>query len=469
MIDSVENIAENRGTVLLVDDEIFVRQSTEKWLQMAGFRVIGCDSAEQALPYLDEAFPGVIVSDVKMPGMDGIAFMGKVLEIIPGLPMVLVTGHGDVDMALSAMRDGAYDFIEKPFNPERLVETIQRACEKRKLMLENLRLQKHLSSSSGIDSRLIGMSPAIKRLKQEILTLADLNTNVIIYGETGTGKELVAQCLHEFSARSRHHFVPINCGAIPEHLIESELFGHESGAFTGASKRRIGKFEFASGGSLFLDEIESMPLNLQIKLLRALQEGVIERLGGNEVISVDLRVVAAAKTDLREDQNFREDLFYRLNVSQLHIPALRERPEDIPLLFEHYVRSISSEENRSQRRLSDQDFHTLGKYTWPGNVRELKNTAMRFALDARMSVADILYPDEKPLQRLNVQSDSTQPLAVQLAKFEAEVIKQALRAHQGNIKSVMLELDLPRRTLNQKMAKHGITRADYMDDSVGSL
>ena len=179
--------------------------------------------------------------------------------------------------------------------------------------------------------------------------------------------------------------------------------------------------------------------------------------------------MAAAKTDLREDQNFREDLFYRLNVSQLHIPALRERPEDIPLLFEHYVRSISSEENRSQRRLSDQDFHTLGKYTWPGNVRELKNTAMRFALDARMSVADILYPDEKPLQRLNVQSDSTQPLAVQLAKFEAEVIKQALRAHQGNIKSVMLELDLPRRTLNQKMAKHGITRADYMDDSVGSL
>ncbi|MFC6673203.1 sigma-54-dependent transcriptional regulator [Marinobacterium aestuariivivens] len=263
------------------------------------------------------------MTDVRMPGMDGLELMHEALTRLPGLPVVLVTAHGDIDMATRAMRDGAYDFIEKPFVPERLVETLQRACDKWRLLLENHRLQQDLASRSGIDARLIGLSPPMQRLKQELQTLAAIDTSVIIYGETGTGKELVAQCLHDFGPRHRRHFVPINCGAIPESLIESELFGHEAGAFTGATKRRIGKLEYADGGTLFLDEIESMPPHLQIRLLRALQEGVIERLGGNEPIRVDLRVVAAAKTDLRTEEQFREDLYYRLNVSQLHIPALR--------------------------------------------------------------------------------------------------------------------------------------------------
>ncbi len=450
-----------RGTVLLVDDEAMVRRSTEKWLEMAGFEVIGCESAKQALTYISESFRGIVVSDVKMPEMDGLELMSSIVADIPGLPVVLVTGHGDVDMAISAMRKGAYDFIEKPFNPERLVETIQRACEKRRLMLENLRLQQHLASSSGIDKRLIGISPRIQRLKQEIMTLADLDTNVIIYGETGTGKELVAQSLHEFSHRRSGHFVPINCGAIPESLIESELFGHEAGAFTGASKRRIGKFEYADGGTLFLDEIESMPLHLQIKLLRALQEGVIERLGGNKLIPVNLRVIAAAKTDLREEEKFREDLFYRLNVAQLHIPALRDRLEDAPLLFEHYVGMTAQSHQRDQRTLPEQDIRTLQSYQWPGNVRELKNVAMRYALDLRMSVADILFPEDHLSNQLDISADPTQPLAVQVAVFEAEVIKLALSTYEGNIKLVMEALDLPRRTLNQKMSKYGLNRSDY--------
>jgi two-component system C4-dicarboxylate transport response regulator DctD len=450
-----------RGTVLLVDDESMVRRSTEKWLEMAGFEVIGCDSAKQALTYISESFRGIVVSDVKMPVMDGLELMTAIVKLVPGLPVVLVTGHGDVDMAISAMRKGAYDFIEKPFNPERLVETIQRACEKRRLMLENLRLQQHLASSTGIDKRLIGISPKIQRLKQEIITLADLDTNVIIYGETGTGKELVAQSLHEFSHRSGSHFVPINCGAIPESLIESELFGHEAGAFTGAAKRRIGKFEYADGGTLFLDEIESMPLHLQIKLLRALQEGVIERLGGNKPISVDLRVIAAAKTDLREDDNFREDLFYRLNVAQLHIPPLRDRIEDAPLLFEHYAGLTAQDYEREQRVLPEQDIRTLQSYSWPGNVRELKNVAMRYALDKRISVADILFPEEPLSTTSTLSADTSQPLAVQVAVFEAEVIKRALTEQEGNIKSVMDTLDLPRRTLNQKMAKYGLNRSDF--------
>lgn len=454
----------SRGTVLLVDDEALVRESTEKWLQMSGFHVIACDTARQALEQITPEFPGIVVSDVRMPEMDGLELMKALLQQIPELPIVLVTGHGDVNMAIDAMRNGAYDFIEKPFNPERLTETLQRACDKRRLMLENLRLQQHLSDSSGIDRRLLGISAPAQHLKQELLTLADLNTNVIIYGETGAGKELVAQCLHEFSSRNKQHFVPINCGAIPESLIESELFGHEAGAFTGANKRRIGKLEYASGGTLFLDEIESMPPNLQIRLLRALQEGVIERLGGNQPIPVDLRVVAAAKCDLKNEASFRQDLFYRLNVTQLHIPALRDRLEDVPLLFEHYLNQTATSHNKDPRHLPEQETRTLQRYPWPGNVRELKNVAMRYALDGRLSVADILFPDEQPLQASELKTDLSQPLAVQVATFEAEVIRQSLTKHNGNIKAVLEALDLPRRTLNQKMIRYGIKREEFVGE-----
>lgn len=452
-----------RGIVLLVDDEATVRKSTEKWLQMAGFDVIGCSDAVAALQLINPAFAGIVVSDVKMPGMDGLTLLEKAMQSVPGLPVVLVTGHGDVDMAIDAMRSGAYDFIEKPFNPERLAETIQRACDKRKLMLENVRLQQHLESASGIDSRLIGVSPAIQRLKQEVLKQAELGTNVIIYGETGTGKELVAQCLHEFSRRRKQHFVPINCGAIPETLIESELFGHEAGAFTGANKRRVGKFEYADQGTLFLDEIEAMPQNLQVKMLRALQEGMIERLGGNQSIRVDVRVIAASKVDLRVENNFREDLFYRLNVAQIYIPPLRDRLEDVPLLFEHYLRLTCADHQKEPRRLPDQDVRALQRYQWPGNVRELKNVAMRYALDERLSVSNILFPEESSQRASELVTDIHQPLAIQVAEFEAEVIRRTLAATEGSIKEVMEILDLPRRTLNQKMAKYGINRTEFKE------
>jgi len=451
---------QQRGTVLLVDDEALVRQSTAQWLKMAGYEVIECDNAESALRYLVADFPGILVTDVKMPGMDGLQLMAESFSRVPDLPVILLTGHGDVDMAISALKQGAYDFIEKPFVPERLVETIHRACDKRQLMLENERLSQSIAQQSGIDAKLIGFSPGILRLKREILALGELHTNVIIYGETGTGKELVAQCLHEFSPRSKHNFVPINCGAIPESLIESELFGHESGAFTGAAKRRIGKFEHANGGTLFLDEIEIMPQNLQVKLLRALQEGVIERLGGNQLISVDLRVVAASKADLLAEEGFREDLFYRLNVSQLYIPPLRERLEDVPLLFEHYAAKAAAHHQREVRKLTEQDLRTLHSYSWPGNVRELKNAAIRFALDERVSTHEILYPKSVVVDAPTI--DSNQPLAVQVAAFEAEVIKASLQQYKGNIKEVMEALDLPRRTLNQKMAKYGLNRGDFV-------
>jgi len=450
----------DQGRVLLVDDEAMVREATAQWLEMSGFEVSCFSRAEPALEEIDPFCPAILLTDVRMPGMDGLELMRAALQRAPDLPVILLTAHGDVDMATAAMREGAYDFIEKPFVPERLVERIGRACEKRRLMLENLRLQQDLASRSGLEARLIGISPAIQRLRRELLALAELDTNVIIYGETGTGKELVAQCLHECSPRGKKQFVPINCGAIPENLIESELFGHEAGAFTHAAKRRIGKFEHASGGTLFLDEIESMPLNLQIKLLRALQEHVIERLGSNTLIPVDLRVVAAAKVDLQGDPGFREDLFYRLSVSELHIPPLRERIEDVPLLFAHYARRGADEHDRKARQLSDHDLDALQSYAWPGNVRELKNIAIRYAVDPRASVAELLSR-RTPLISPPPAGRQTLSLAVRVAEYESQLIREALERHQGNIKAVMEELDLPRRTLNQKMQRYGLNRSDF--------
>ncbi|WP_293267005.1 sigma-54 dependent transcriptional regulator [Neptunomonas sp.] len=449
-----------RGHVVLVDDEEIVRQSTEQWLKVCGFTVDSFSRAENALQVLNDSFSGVVVTDVKMPGMDGLELLQEALLKVSGVPVILLTAHGDVDMAINAMRNGAYDFIEKPYVPERLAETVHRACEKRRLILENQKLQQNLVSLSGVDARIIGVSPAIQRLKRELVKLAEQGTHVIVYGETGTGKELVAQCLHEYSHRTKYNFVPINCGAIPESLIESELFGHEAGAFTSAAKKRIGKFEYSDKGTLFLDEIESMPLNLQVKLLRAFQEGVIERLGSNTPIHVDLRVIAAAKVDLRDEENFREDLFYRLSIAQLHIPPLRERLEDVPLLFNHYLKIVASDHDRNPRVLSVQDQSTLIGYQWPGNVRELKNIAIRYSLDPDLSVADILMASEGMPNMSKVHSRELS-LAIQVANFEADAIRDALRFHKGNIKLTMEQLDLPRRTLNQKMIRYGINRNDF--------
>ena len=449
-----------RGQVMLVDDEDLVRQTTRQWLELAGFEV--CDYADplKALEALHPEYPGILVTDVKMPRMDGQQLLQQALQRVPGLPVILVTGHGSVDMAIATVREGGYDFIEKPFDPERLVETIQRGCEKRRLSLENQRLQTRLAGSEGIEARLIGLSPAMEKLRRDILRLAQIDTNLIIAGETGSGKELVAQCLHEFGPRADQPFVPLNCGAIPENLFESELFGHEAGAFTGANKRRVGKFEYADGGTLFMDEIESMPLNLQVKVLRTLQEGSIERLGSNQQRTVDLRVIAATKEELKGNEAFRQDLYYRLNLGQLYIPPLRERQEDIPLLFEHYARQAAAEQGHPYSSCSGQELRTLQHYPWPGNVRELRNIATRYGLDPRSNLTELLHP-AAPI--LTDPQDIGMPLSMQVQNFEAQVIRQALQKQQGNVQAVMELLDLPRRTLNQKMQKYGINRSDHTE------
>lgn len=448
------------GPILVIDDERHVRMATKQSIELAGFEVTCMDSAEAALRGLTRSWPGVVISDIKMPGMDGLAFLKLAQAVDPDIPIVLVTGHGDVPMAVSAMRDGAYDFIEKPYDSDMLVDVVTRAFEKRRLVLENRELRRELEAHKGLASRLIGRSPGMIKLRGEIEAVAQITADVLILGETGTGKELVARCLHEFSDRSDGNFVAINCGAVPENIIESELFGHEPGAFTGATARRIGKFEHASGGTLFLDEVESMPMDLQVKLLRVIQERAIERLGSNKVLPLDMRVIAATKVDLRSassDGNFREDLYYRLNVVNCAIPALRERLEDIPLLFQHFVTQASRRYRRAAPALSQETAAKLLDHDWPGNVRELQNAAERYALG----------------MGIGFESDSREagdgiavarvPLSEQIDAFESSLIRRELIKQRGNVTATYEALGLPRKTLYDKMKRHGIRRDDLID------
>ncbi|WP_282366079.1 sigma-54-dependent transcriptional regulator [Pseudomonas sp. PS02290] len=439
------------NSVIVVDDEAPIRQAVEQWLTLSGFEVRLFSRAEDCLAQLPEHFPGVILSDVRMPGMDGLQLLAELQRRDRDLPVILLTGHGDVPMAVDAMRDGAYDFLEKPFTPETLLGSLRRALEKRALVLENRALHERADNRSRLDATLLGMSPTMQTLRRQVLDLSPLPVNVLIRGETGSGKEMVARCLHDFGPRADKPFVAVNCAAIPEQLFEAELFGHESGAFTGAQGKRIGKLEYAHGGTVFLDEIESMPLAQQVKLLRVIQERRIERLGSNQSIDIDVRIIAATKPDLLDEARagrFREDLAYRLNIAELRLPPLRERREDIPMLFSHFSRNAAERLGRSAPVLSSEQLSHLLSHDWPGNVRELANAAER----------QVLGLDGPAAEGIPVG----QSLVAQQEAFEAHCIRSALRRHRGDIKAVMHELQLPRRTLNEKMQRHGLVREDFL-------
>ncbi|BCT35053.1 MULTISPECIES: sigma-54-dependent transcriptional regulator [Pseudomonas] len=441
------------NSVIVVDDEASIRTAVEQWLSLSGFEVQLFSRAEDCLAQLPKNFPGVILSDVRMPGISGLELLAQVQRLDPDLPIILLTGHGDVPMAVEAMRDGAYDFLEKPFSPDTLLSSLRRALDKRRLVLENRRLHQQADSRAKLDATLLGMSRALQTLRRQVLDLAALPVNVLIRGETGSGKELIARCLHDFGPRAGKPFVALNCAAIPEQLFEAELFGHESGAFTGAQGKRIGKLEYAHGGTLFLDEIESMPLAQQVKLLRVLQEQKLERLGSNQSIKVDLRVIAATKPDLLEEARagrFREDLAYRLTVAELRLPPLRERREDIPQLYEHFAQAAAERLGRSVAPLSGAQLSRLLSHDWPGNVRELANAAERQVLGLGEPEAEVL--------------EAGQSLAAQQEAFEAQCLRAALTRHKGEIKAVLNELQLPRRTLNEKMQRHGLTREMFLKD-----
>jgi len=443
---------DGQATVILIDDEEDVLFSSRQTLELEGITVLPFGAAEPALDHVSPDWPGVIVTDVKMPRMDGMELLRRVKKVDTELPVILVTGHGDVPMALQAVRDGAYDFIEKPAPPEYLVDAVGRALATRRLVLENRALRRELESFSGMEGRIVGCSDGIEKVRSTIANIADTGVDVLISGETGTGKELVARCLHEFSSRRNGAFVALNCGALPETIIESELFGHEAGAFTGAAKRRIGKMEFADGGTLFLDEIESMPPGLQVKLLRVLQERSVERLGGNQTIPVDIRVVAATKVDLREASGsgeFREDLYYRLNVANIIIPPLRERRADIPLLFQYFLQRACKKFGRALPETGPARIEELMSRPWPGNVRELGNFAECYVLGLVGEDGRAALPAAKSLPE-------------RVETFERQVIEDALRRNGGQVSQTATELGVPRKKLYLRMQKYGLCRGDFV-------
>ena len=437
----------NALTVLIVEDDPHVLLGCQQALALEEIQSQGVSSAEQALALVGDNFPGIVISDIRLPGIDGLELLKRLKARDQSLPVVLITGHGDISMAVGAMRDGAYDFMEKPFSPERLVDAARRALEQRGLAREVWSLRRQLAERESLEGRIIGRSPAMQQLRELIANVADTSANVLIEGETGTGKELVARCLHDFSRRQPKQFVALNCGGLPENLFESEIFGHEANAFTGAGKRRIGKIEHAEGGTLFLDEVESMPLNLQIKLLRVLQERTLERLGSNQSIDVDCRVIAATKSDLDQlskVSQFRSDLYYRLNVVTLELPPLRERREDILQLFEYFLQQSSLRFDRAPPDLDNQTLSSLMSHDWPGNVRELRNVAERFALG---------LPAFK-----KAGSNVAQGLGFSEAveAFERNLLSDALQRSGGNLTQASQELGMAKTTLFDKVKKYGL-------------
>lgn len=440
--------SELRIKVVVIEDEPGFRDSLELVLQLANFDVTSFANAELAVEWLPNNLPDVVLTDLQLPGMDGVEVISRVLSIAPDLPVVLMTAYGNVTKAVQAMRTGAYDFIEKPFSNERLLVILRRASEQYRLKLENRSLRDTLNVSSGMNGILCGESAVMQKLRNTILRVAPTSADVLISGETGTGKEIVAQLMHTFGAKSGN-FVAVNCGAIPETLFESELFGHEAGAFTNAQKLRVGKIEHAHNGTLFLDEINCMPLTLQAKLLRVIQEREIERIGSNKSIPVNIRVVAATNVDIEAlvgQGKFRADLFYRLDVVAIKLPALRDRRDDILLLFQKFLETAML---RFQSQPADFGLDVrerLLTYQWPGNVRELKNAAERHALGLPLFTED------------QEQGADAEPASLKnsLNALERMLLESALQGSQGDLQAVCNRLDVTLSSLYRKLSLHGI-------------
>lgn len=440
--------------ILFVDDEEDLRRAASQTLDLADLSVTSFSDAEAALPAVSRNFPGILITDIRMAGMDGLTLMQRALEIDPEFPVILVTGHGDVDLAVKSMRDGAYDFLEKPYDPVRLVETARRALDKRRLTLENRALRSRIGGRDAIEARLAGRAVGMVSIRDQIRAVADTNADVLIIGATGTGKEVAARALHRASARADNPFVAINCAALPADLLESELFGHEAGAFPGAARARYGRFEHARGGTIFLDEIDSLSQPMQAKLLHAVQDREITRLGSNDPVSLDVRFIAASKQDLEKAAargDFRSDLLYRLNVVTIRMPDLSERREDIPRLFVQLVEEASVRYKRAAPVVPGAVLNKLVGRDWPGNVRELRNAAERFALGLDLDIGA-------------TEPDETASLAAQLARHEKSLIAAAITSHGGSLKATYEALGLSRRALYEKMQKYGLSRHDFIDE-----
>lgn len=448
----------NPADVIIIEDDAEVLEAYQQTLELSGLVVAPCKSPFEARALFDRNSGAVVLSDVRMPGLDGFSVLDEVKAVDPEIPVILISGHADISMATRAIRSGAYDFVEKPADPAYVIELVKRARAHRQLVLSHRDLKRSLVNKA-METRIVGQSPAIGSLRDTIMALAQVEATVLVLGETGTGKELVARCLHEFGQRSRGPFVAINCAALQPSMLESELFGHEAGAFTGAKEKRIGKIEFADKGTLFLDEIESMPLEAQARLLRVLQERQVERLGSNKLIDVNIRVIVATKADLAQlarQGQFREDLLYRLAVVPLAIPPLRERGAgDIELLFRHFFDEAARRAGPSPRTVPD--LLPIVAHRWPGNVRELRNAAERAALG---------FPPLESMRPVVPQAgaDARRSLAERMAAHERRELQAAL-AEGRRLQETAAELGISRKTLYLKMREHSLSAASDPDDS----
>ena len=447
------------ASVIFVDDDPHIRQAIAQTLTLEDLSIACFEDARSGLESISQDYEGVVLCDYNMPGMDGLEMLDRIRAMDETIPVIILTGQGDISTAVTAMQQGAYDFIEKPFDHDELLELLRHALEKRHLALENRRLKAQLKHLARPGPRILGDSAGMQKVMATIDPVLDISANILLHGETGSGKDALARYIHENSPRSAHNFVAINCGAVPENLIESELFGHEAGAFTGAEKRRIGKIEYAHKGTLFLDELESMPMALQVKLLRVLEEQRVERLGSNQVQNVDVRIIAATKADLKQlsdEGEFRADLYYRLNVVKLDIPPLRERKDDIPVLFHHFVLIAAARYDRESIPLDGSQAARLMQHSWPGNVRELRNLAERYVLLGPAAL------DEND-SSVTANVSGRQTLSEMMDDFERSAVVSALNACHGSIKDTMVQLGIARKTLYDKMKKYGLDKAQFRD------
>jgi two-component system nitrogen regulation response regulator NtrX len=455
-----------KGRILVVDDEAEIRRSVRMILEYEGYDVTEASSGPEGLALIERETPDLVFLDIKMPGLDGLEALQRIRQTNESLPVVMISGHGTVSTAVEATKLGAFDFIEKPLASERVLVTIRNALDQTRLQNENRTLKRAAEARH----QMVGESPALRQIWDAIKRASPTNATVLLLGESGVGKELVARSIHRNSLRSRERFVQVNCAAIPEELIESELFGHEKGSFTGATEKQIGKFEQADRGTIFLDEVGDMSAKTQAKVLRVLQEGEVERLGSAKTIKVDVRVIAATNKDLEQEIDkgtFREDLYFRLSVIPIRVPPLRDRREDVPALVRHFVDLFSRENNRKPQRFTQAALEYLQKARWKGNVRELRNTVERLlimtpgdSIDVD-DLRDVVRADARPAQGNQQEpNDKDRPGTLREFKESAEraFLVEKLRENAWNISKTAEVIGTPRSNLYKKLEQYAITQ-----------
>jgi len=469
-------MTQTQMTVLIVDDEVELRKNVVDILTTSipevQFKITEADNGKQAFELFEKGDFDLVIMDVRMPEMNGLEALKLIKESDPRTFVVIMTAHSNLQDAVTAIKDGAYDYIEKPVNPQRLAELVRKSLEAHE-MVSSLALSNPIFDDD-VESEFVGSSQKMKEVFGLIYKLCKVDTTVMIRGENGTGKELVARAIHYNSPRKSGSFVAINCGAIPENLMESELFGHEKGSFTGASERKIGKFQVANNGTLFLDEIGELRPDMQVKLLRVLQEKKFLPVGSNREVKSNARIIAATNRNLEKmiaEEDFREDLFYRLNVMPIFLPPLRDRRDDIPALVQHFIKKFSKAHNSMINGISREAIETLKAYRWPGNIRELENAIERgFIVENSTMIQPESLPDavrkiETVAGTLSTAPSSNAPLDFELFKEQAEkdFIVSALKANKGRINQTVAQANIPKNTLLRKIKKYGITVEEFKD------